>query len=119
MMKTQFPYDIRNFDNALSALQRLEEALNIMQPCMHKAITATEQLEPKKAIALIKEAAEATRQAVFSWLWLCDKEKEKKTENVGKILCAQCDKWYDEVEKCCPNCGSDRVYGKETTVLES
>jgi len=66
-------FDVREFDTDMDALKRLEDALDVMQSNMHKALTATEQLEPKKAITLIKEAAGASRQAVFAWVWLKDR----------------------------------------------
>ena len=66
-------FDVRDFDTEMDALKRLEDALDVMQSNMHKALTATEQLEPKKAITLIKEAANASRQAVFAWVWLKDR----------------------------------------------
>jgi hypothetical protein len=68
-----FMFDVRSFDTEMEALKRLEDAMDVMQPNMHKAITAIEQLEPKKAISLIKDAAEALRQAVFAWVWLKDR----------------------------------------------
>ena len=66
-------FDVRTFDTDIDALKRIEDALDLIQSNMHKALTATEQLEPKKAITLIKEAAGASRQAVFAWVWLKDR----------------------------------------------
>ena len=74
-MKIQkhFPYDVREFDNETAALKRLEDALDIIQSGMHSAKTQIEQLDPKMAIELLKDAANASRQAIFVWLWLKDR----------------------------------------------
>jgi len=66
-------FDVRTFDTDIDALKRLEDVLDVMQSNMYKASTATEQLEPKKAITLLKEAAGASRQAVFALVWLKDR----------------------------------------------
>jgi len=66
-------FDVREFNTDMDALKRLEDALDVMQLNMHEALIATEQLEPKKAIALIKKAAGESRQAVFAWVWLKDR----------------------------------------------
>lgn len=66
-------FDVREFDNDMNALKNLEDSLDVMQLNIHKAFTATEQLEPKKAMSLLKEAAEASRQAVFALVWLKDR----------------------------------------------
>jgi len=62
----------QTFDNKENALEKIENAIDIINKNLLDAITEIERLEPKKAIKLIKEAAQAGRLSYFACLWMRD-----------------------------------------------